>query len=100
MTAAKTCADMSEVRREIDRVDRELVRLVAERTGYIAEAARIKTCRTTVRDEERIEDVVSKVKAEAARAGLDCELAETVWRALVEASIAHEMRLFLRKEAS
>jgi isochorismate pyruvate lyase len=100
MTVARTCADMGEVRREIDRIDRQLIRLVAERTGYIAEAARIKTCETTVRDEARIEDVVAKVKAEAAAHGLDADLAETVWRALVEASIAHEMKLFVRKQAS
>ena len=41
---AKHCETMADVRREIDRLDRELVRLMAERLRYIEEAARVKQC--------------------------------------------------------
>jgi isochorismate pyruvate lyase len=43
-----------------------------------------------VRDEARIEDVVSKVKAEARRQGLAEAIAEPVWRLLIERCIALE----------
>ena len=58
---------MSDVRAEIDRVDREIVPLLLERLEYIKQAGHIKTDRDTVRDEWRIEDVVSKAKATAAQ---------------------------------
>ncbi|MEZ5916924.1 MAG: hypothetical protein R3C40_05060 [Parvularculaceae bacterium] len=40
VTAAEDCRRMEEVRHEIDRLDRMLVRLLAERQGYIEAAAR------------------------------------------------------------
>ena len=88
------CRTMDEVRREIDRIDRVLVALLAERQGYIEQAGRIKPARSAVRDEARIEDVVAKVLAEARRAGLAPEIAEPVWRLLIERSIAHEYDVF------
>ncbi|HMM13751.1 MAG: chorismate mutase [Parvibaculum sp.] len=88
------CHTMEEVRREIDRIDRELAKLLAERQSYIDEAGRIKGERSAVRDEARIEDVVSKALAAADEYGLSREIAEPVWRLLIEKSIEHEFRVF------
>jgi len=88
------CNTMQEVRREIDRLDRELVKLLAERQGYIEQAGRIKGERSAVRDDARIEDVVEKVLAEAERAGLSPAIAEPLWRLLIEKSIEHEYTVF------
>jgi isochorismate pyruvate lyase len=88
------CADMAALRAAIDTLDGELVRLLALRQGYIERAAVLKTDRGTIRDEARIEDVVSKVLAEAKRAGLSAAIAESVWRVLIERSIAHEFAKF------
>jgi isochorismate pyruvate lyase len=92
----KTCADMAEVRAEIDAIDRELVAILADRLHFIAEAARIKPQREQVRDDERVEDVLAKVRAEAQRHGIDPDLIAAVFRELVERSIAHEFVLFDR----
>lgn len=92
----KTCADMAEVRAEIDAIDRELVAILADRLHFIAEAARIKPRRDQVRDEDRVDDVLAKVRAEAARQGIDPDLIAGVFRELVERSIAHEFVLFDR----
>lgn len=88
------CRTMDEVRLEIDRIDRALVALLAERQGYVEQAGRIKPARAAVRDAARIEDVVAKVLAEARRTGLAPEIAEPVWRLLIERSIAHEYDVF------
>ncbi len=88
------CEGMSELRAEIDRLDKALVKLLSERQRYIERAAEIKSDRTVVRDEARIEDVVAKVLAEARKVGLSAEIAEPVWRTLVERSIALEFQAF------
>ena len=85
---------MAEVREGVDSLDRQLIALIAERTGYMEAAARIKPSRDVVRDEWRIEDVISKVKAEAERVGLPTAIAEPVWRELVEQSIAYELKVW------
>ncbi|MEK7265524.1 MAG: chorismate mutase [Pseudomonadota bacterium] len=89
-TKALDCRSMAEVRAEIDRLDRHLVRLMAERQGYIEAAARIKDHVGDVRVEWRIEDVVTKILAAAEREGLSPDIAEPVWRTLIERCIAHE----------
>jgi isochorismate pyruvate lyase len=91
------CENMAEVRAEIDRIDRALVKLLSERQRYIERAAEIKSDRATVRDEVRVEDVLAKVLAEARKAGLNAEIAEPVWRTLVERSIAFEFKAFDEK---
>ena len=97
--AAPDCASMADVRREIDRVDRALVRLFAERLTYIERAGHIKPTRDTVRDEERIRDVLTKVKAACEREGFPYAIAEPVWRQLMEGCIAHEFVVFDGREA-
>jgi isochorismate pyruvate lyase len=59
-------------------------------------AARIKPNREAVRDEARIEDVIAKVIAAGEREGLPREVAEPVWRLLIERCIAHEFEAFDR----
>jgi isochorismate pyruvate lyase len=81
---------MKEVREEIDRVDRLIVPLLLERLEYIAQAGHIKPDRDTVRDNWRVEDVVSKAKATAANMGGNEAYIEDVYRHLIEWSINHE----------
>jgi isochorismate pyruvate lyase len=88
------CASMTELRAAIDSLDARLVALLALRQTYIERAAQLKTGREQVRDPARIEDVVAKVIAEGRKAGLSPDIAEPVWRTLIEASIAHEFEAF------
>lgn len=92
----ESCQTMAEVREGVDALDRELVALIAQRARYMEAAARIKPSRDVVRDEWRIEDVISKVTAEAERVGLSRDIAEPVWRELVERSIAYEFAVWDR----
>ena len=90
----RDCESLEEVRREIDRVDRALLKLIGERTTYIARAAVLKGDRNTVNDQARIEDVVQNVKSRAAENGVPPGLAEAVWRELIAQSIAFEFTEF------
>jgi isochorismate pyruvate lyase len=84
------CQTMTDVRQGVDALDRELVRLLVTRQGYMHAAARIKQNRDAVYDADRIEDVISKVLTEAKKQGLSADIAEPVWRKLIERCIAHE----------
>ena len=95
----KKCENMQEVRTEVDRIDRLLVALIAERQGYMSEAARIKQDRNIVHDEARIEDVVAKVKAFATEMGLSNAIAEPVWREMIKQCIAFEFEEWDRLRA-
>ena len=98
-TAPEACTTMAQVREGVDALDRALVRLIAERQRYMDAAARIKPSRDVVHDDWRIEDVVSKVLAQAAREGLSPDIAEPVWRTLIDRCIAHEFDAWDRTRA-
>ena len=93
-TPPEACRSMAEVRQGVDALDRALVRLLAERQGYMDAAARIKPDRDAVRDSARIEDVVAKVKAAGREVGLSPQIAEPVWRTLIDRCIAYEFEAF------
>jgi isochorismate pyruvate lyase len=98
--SAADCRSMPDLRREIDRLDRALVALMAERQTYIERAAVIKQARSAVHDSARIEDVVAKVLVAAKEAGLSAAIAEPVWRTLIDRCIAHEFVAFDRQAQS
>lgn len=93
MSERPTYASMDEVRAAIDALDETLMPLVAARAHCIGEAARLKGDPETALVPWRVEEVVTRVRALAARHGMDPDLAEAVWRAMMREFIAHERRL-------
>jgi isochorismate pyruvate lyase len=82
---------MADIRAEIDRVDIELVRLFAERAGYIDRASEIKAeINWPARINGRVEEVVANVRRHAVTYGLPPDLVEKLWRRLIDWSIARE----------
>lgn len=90
---------MAEVRTQIDRIDRHVVALLAERSGYVRQAARIKPERGQIADPSRIEDVIAKVRGLAAVEGVAPDLVEAVYRLMIDRFIAFEAEEFERLRA-
>ena len=85
------CTDMSDIRTEIDRLDRDLIALFAERTAYIDRAAEIKSgAALPARIEFRVEQVVRNVRHHAIAQGLPPDQFEKLWRDLIDWSIERE----------
>jgi len=83
---------MKEVREEIDLIDKELVLLLARRQKCVEMAALVKNDKNLIIDKERIEDVISKVTKFGDSCGLRKEIAEPLWRKLIDLSIEHEFK--------
>jgi len=82
---------MTELRVEIDALDRQLVTLLAARARLIDRAAELKPGEgLPARITPRVEEVIGNVRAEAEAQGWDPDLAEAMWRQMVEWSIARE----------
>jgi isochorismate pyruvate lyase len=90
----KDCANLKELRKEIDQLDREIVALLAARAGYVARAAEIKESRAAIVDDARIEQVIAHVRSAAAARRVDPDLMEAIYRAMIAAFIAFEERAF------
>ena len=88
------CKTLGEVRTNIDRLDREIVRLIAERGRYVHEAARFKANPAQVEAPQRAEAVVRKAMALAEQNGLSPKVAEATYRAMVHGFIDYEQAVF------
>ena len=82
---------MTDVREQVDRIDAELIALIAQRFECMDAAARIKQDRDTVRDEGRKARVLQHVKDLAAEAGIPVPTMAAIWEMLVETSISYEL---------
>lgn len=85
------CGNMAELRAEIDRIDGDLVSLLARRARCIDRAATLKRVEgLPAHIEARVVEVIANARAAAAAEGLDPDLAAALWERIVAWSIARE----------
>ena len=88
---AQDCADLSQVRIEIDRIDNDLVDLIAERFGYVERAWQIKLgLKQEASVPWRNQQVIDKVRARAVEKGVPPDLCEALWRQMIGWFIQYE----------
>lgn len=91
LTLPQDCHSMQELRVQIDKLDRQLIELLAKRATYIDRASELKPGEgLPARIPERVEDVVQKVRSNSVEVGMDPDLTERLWRILIDWSIARE----------
>ena len=91
MRRPEDCNSMTDLRAAIDELDQDLIEMLARRARYIDRAAELKPAEgMPARISARVEQVVDNVRRSARTHSLDPELAETLWRPLIEWSIRRE----------
>lgn len=94
MRPASDCSNMTELRAEIDDLDRQLVALLVTRASYIDRAVELKSAvGLQARIDARVDEVLGNVRRRAEEQGLDPDLAEALWTRIIEWSIAREERV-------
>ena len=88
---------LEEVRVNIDRIDREIVRLMGERGRFVKEAARFKSSMADVEAPARVQIVIEKVRSLAIAHALSPDVAEAAYRAMISAFIKVEADEFERE---
>jgi isochorismate pyruvate lyase len=89
-------ATLAEIRAAIDRIDGEIVTLLAQRVRFTRDAARFKADEGEVAAPQRVEAVVARVTSLGVEKGVPAEIVEPVYRALIAASIEDQRKLFRR----
>jgi len=90
----KECQDLDEVRDAIDAIDRRIIELLSERSGYIEQAARIKHSADEIEVPARVEEIVNNVRGLATEYGMSPDIAEDVYRVMVARFIEFEMQKY------
>jgi isochorismate pyruvate lyase len=91
MREAIDCKDMSEIRTEIDALDRTIVHLIGRRYNYVKAAAKFKTSETSVKAPERFKSMLVERREWAIEEGLNPDAIEKMYSDLVKHFITEEM---------
>ncbi|MGH1367204.1 MAG: chorismate mutase [Maritimibacter sp.] len=88
-----TATSLAELRAGIDAIDAEIMQLLAERLAYADAVVPLKAAAgIAAAAPSRVQDVINKVRNKAQETGFDPEIAEPMWRVMIEAIIAREQR--------
>ena len=90
--------NMEELREEIDLLDNELIILFSKRFKFIEDAALIKNDINDIRDNERIEKIIKRLRNLAKKNNLSEDIIEKLWRFIIELSIEQEREIFKNKK--
>lgn len=90
----KTLTNLADLRQGIDSIDDQLIALLAERLAHVDQVVKIKAREgISAAAPTRYAAVIDGIRSRAARDGFDPEIAETMWRAMIDALIAREQKV-------
>ncbi len=91
MKPPEDCSSLDEIRTAIDDLDREVIRLLGRRAGYVRAAAAFKRNETAVRAPDRVRVLLQARRQWASDEGLDPEVVEQIYRTLVNYFVREEL---------
>jgi chorismate mutase len=91
--AKQTCHDLSAIRKEMDRINIEILKLLTERTAYVKRAGDLKSQTTKIADDrQRVADQEEKILAQSIELGLPVEISLPTFKVLMESSIQFQQK--------
>lgn len=93
------CKSLEEVRENIDRIDDDIIRLIAERGIYVTQASALKRSEEGVKAPKRVEAVIAKVREKAEEYGANPDMIEALYREMIARFIGMEMTEFHKQNA-
>ena len=90
--------NMEELRKDLDILDEELLKIISKRFKFIEQAAIIKNDASEIRDIERIEEIIIRLKGLAKKYDINSDIVEKLWRFIIDLSIEYEKEIFNQKK--
>jgi isochorismate pyruvate lyase len=90
----KKCQTLDEAREEIDKVDEQIIALIARRNDYIKQIAHFKTSIEEVKAEDRISAVISRAREQAISLGLSPNLINDLYVRMIDGMVESEVAEF------
>ena len=94
------CFSAEEVRKEIDKIDHQIIMLYGERHKYIEEIVRFKQDEESIIAQDRKNQVLYDRRKWAIENGLDPDTFEKMYVLLIESNIKRELEILKLKKAS
>jgi len=83
----RPCDNLKEVRNRIDGIDHEIVKMLSERYKYVKQAAKFKKNIREIQAQDRVQEVILKVRKLAREYGTEPDLVENIYRNMISSFI-------------
>lgn len=93
MTKPKDCKTITEIREEIDRIDKQIIDLIGERFQYVKEIVNFKSNEDEVKAKPRYEEVLEIRKKWAAQYELDPGVIENIYKTMIHYFIDEQLKI-------
>lgn len=90
----KECNSLEELRSEVDKLDDEIVKLVAERNAYIHQAVKFKQSVEEVKAEDRVKEVLERVRHKALQLGMSPNMITNLYKQMIDDMVESEIAEF------
>ncbi len=87
----KKCNSLQEVRDEVDEIDAQLVELISERSHLIRQAAGFKESVAEVKAQERIDDIMQKVRKKAIALNVNPNMISELFKIMINEMVETEI---------
>jgi len=98
MLEPNNCKNMEHIRDAIDTIDKEIVKLIAQRAKYVYKASEFKTSKEAVKDSKRVKEVIASKKNLAKQYEVSPLLIEILYEKMIEHFINEEMEQWKKKK--
>lgn len=91
--AKQSCQDISSIRKEMDRINNDILRLLTERSAYVKRAGDLKSKTTKVADDrQRVADQERKILDKSIELGLPTAISLPAFKVIMETSIQFQQQ--------
>ncbi len=87
------CLSIEEVRENIDKIDKKIIKLFAKRSEFVTSIVKFKTDAESVVAKDRQKVVLDQIGDWAELKGLNRDLYKTVYKMIIDKNVDHELNL-------
>lgn len=100
MKSPELCADMAEIRAEVNAIDHEIIALLGRRLDYVRAAVRHKPDEQSIRNPDHWDRFFAQRRGWARDAGYDPDVIEAIYRRLYDYTVEVQLDLHRSKPRS
>ena len=85
---------LEKIRKKLDRLDNEFLRLIKIRTGLVNKVVKLKEFKGEIVDTKRIKKILFNIRRKSLKKKIDTTVTKKVWKNMILTYINHERKNF------
>ena len=85
------------LRKKLDNLDNDLIKLIKKRTTFVSEVLKLKEYKSEIVDNKRINYILKKIRKKSIKNKIDPKITNRIWKNMIWAFIDFERRNFKKK---